>query len=90
MEWASAEEQRRPTRENKCPCDMARAANLNTPSHYTRTAFQAFLEGECPLCPQPPGQNTNSWLACDLHNGYKSYLTSSRSVYPPSAPFGAR
>lgn len=49
MEWVSAEEQRRSERENKCPCDMARAANLNTAAHYMQTRFQAFLEGNAAL-----------------------------------------
>lgn len=35
---------------------------------------RASLEGECPLCPATPGQNTNSWLVADLHNGYKSLV----------------
>ncbi len=43
------ERPQRNERENKCPCDMARAANLNAAAHYMQNRFQAFLEGNAAL-----------------------------------------
>lgn len=41
----------------------------------------AYLEGECPFCPWPPGQNTNSWLVAEACNGNKSPCTPPKRIH---------
>lgn len=54
---------------------LDRFAYTHTSKHtHTCTQFESspILEGECPFCPWPPGQNTNSWLVAEPCNSNKS------------------
>lgn len=63
---------------------LDRFAYTHTHTHtqtWTQFESQPILEGECPFCPWPPGQNTNSWLVAEACNGNKSQRTPPKHIH---------